>query len=203
MYVLDPRSVYSCVSEARGYQCPSQSRGSSTRCTWSMKQFVVSSHPAHMGSQKSTLLVKLARDLALWINLSCISLFIWCHRRGEQSRQRKEKKKESHEDWDAYEKTQSSMKDEKFELGLKTLQKCLISCYPEERIQGTQMRLTGHCEPGYQAGTNKFRSHNEESRDTVLTCFEWGWVSLWLELTQASLLVRKDIPGSVKKHVLA
>lgn len=93
MYVLDPRSVYSCVSEARGYQCPSQSRGSSTQCAWSMKQFVVGSHSAHVGSQKSTLLVKLARDLALWISLSRISLFIWCHRRGEKSRQRKEKKK--------------------------------------------------------------------------------------------------------------
>lgn len=95
------------------------------------------------------------------------------------------------------------MKDEKLELELETPPKCLISCYPEERIQGTEMRLTGQCEPGYEAGTNKFLSHNGESRDTVLSCFEWDWVSLGLELTQATLLVRKDIPGSVKKHVLA
>lgn len=100
-------------------------------------------------------------------------------------------------------KRQHLKKDEKLELGLETPKGCLISCYPEERIQDMEMRLIGQCEPGYQAGTNKFLSHNGESRDTVLSCFELGWVSLGLELTQASLLVRKDILGSVKKHVLA
>lgn len=65
------------------------------------------------------------------------------------------------------------------------------------------MNLIGQCEPGYQAGTNKFLGHKGESRDTVLSCFELGWISLGLELTQVSLLVRKDIPGSVKKYVLA